>query len=160
MTRIFLSLSFAALAVTAQAQDVTECGTYLKDIAAATVDELSTEYQRLKSYSNPYCDTTNSDFHRIMKTLAEKQVAAKATPEAVQAAMGTPYFAGTLADYENQKVTVGRDGKMIGNPLPPQYKVPAGDYYVVYFWRKKDYLIYAFKAGKASAQAWWEKGKY
>lgn len=142
------------------AQEVSPCGTLLENIQTATIEQLSAEYQRLHSYQNPFCDTTQSDYHKVMVALAQKHVAAKSKKEAVIASMSEPLFSGTLAEYENQKVTLGRDGKMSGTPLPPQYKIPPGDYYVVYLWRKKDYLVYAFKNGACVAQAWWEKGKY
>lgn len=142
------------------AQNPGACGTQLESITEASVEDLGKEYQRLKSYNNPYCDTTNSDFHLIMKELGNKLVAGKATQDAIIAQLGEPYFHGSLAEYENQKVTVGRNGKMMGKALPPQFKIPSGDYYVVYLWRKKDYLVFALKSGSASALSWWEKGKY
>lgn len=141
-------------------QEPTACGTLLESIEAATIDELGTDYRRLQSYGNPYCDTTNSDLHKMMEALAQKLTAAKSNPDAVVAQLGEPYYRGTLSDYENQKVTVGRGGQMLGKALPPQYKIPAGDYYVVYLWREKDYLIFGFSANKASAYKWWEKGNY
>lgn len=141
-------------------QDPGACGTLIEDLKSASIEQLGQEYQRLKSYNNPYCDTTNSDYHKIMAELANKLVAGKADKEAIIAEFGAPYFQGTIEEYEGQKVQVGRDGKMIGTMLPPQFKIPAGDYYLVYLWRKKDYLTFALKGGKASGSSWWEKGKY
>lgn len=160
MNKTLISLAFLIMSTVAIGQEVSPCGSFIKDMDKATTEELTAEYQRLKSYENPFCDTTNSDFHKIMKTLAPKLVTAKSKSEAIIAAFGEPYFSGTLAEYENQKVSVGRDGKMIGTVLPPMYKVPPGEFYIVYLWRKKDYLIFALKGGTASASAWWEKGKY
>jgi len=142
------------------AQDPGACGTLIEDLHSATIEQLGQEYQRLKSYNNPYCDTTNSDFHKIMVELADKLVSGKAGKEAIIAEFGAPYFQGTLEEYENQKVQVGRNGKMIGTVLPPQFKIPAGEYYLVYLWRQKDYLVFALKGGAATASSWWEKGKY
>ena len=101
-----------------------------------------------------------SSLHKMMEELAKKLTAANSSPDAVVTQLGEPYYRGALSDYENQKVTVGRGGKMLGKSLPPQYKIPAGDYYVVYLWRDKDYLIFGFNAEKATAYKWWEKGNY
>ena len=160
MKKVISALIVTLFAASMIAQDVTPCGTYLKDINTASIEELAKEYQRLFSYGNPYCDTTNSDFHKIMKTLASKMVTAKSTKDVIKTNMGTPYFEGTLSEYENQKVTLGRNGKPIGKQLPPQYKIPAGEYYIVYLWREKDYMVFALKADKAAASGWWEKGDY
>lgn len=146
--------------ITASAQEPTACGTMLESIPDAGIEELGKEYQRLKSYSNPYCDTTNSDFHKIMQELANKFKSSGSSADQVIAQMGEPYFRGSLAEYENQKVTVGRGGKMLGKALPPQFKIPAGEYYIVYLWREKDYLVLAQKAGKTVDYSWWEKGNY
>lgn len=95
-----------------------------------------------------------------MEELAKELNTSKANADAIVAQLGEPYYRGPLSDYENQKVTVGRGGKMLGKALPPQFKIPAGDYYVVYFWRNKDYLTFALKGGQASEYSWWEKGNY
>ena len=142
------------------AQEPTACGTMLEDIESASLEELGKEYRRLASYNNPYCDTTNSDLHKLMKQIALTMKGSKSTPDQIVAQLGEPYYRGPLSDYENQKVTVGRGGKMLGKALPPQFKIPAGDYYVVYFWRNKDYLTFALKGGQASEYSWWEKGNY
>jgi hypothetical protein len=136
------------------------CSTLLEDIQSASMDEVSTDYLRLLSYHNPYCDTTDSDFQKLMIRLSEQLVAAKASKETIVAHMGEPYYMGALADYESQKVTVGRDGKASGKALPPSYKLPTGEYFVVYLWRKKDYLVFALKGGKVTEIRWWQKGDY
>lgn len=160
MQRTCVLIGVMLLASTSFCQEPTACGTLLPSIENATIEELGKEYQRLKSYNNPYCDTTNSDYHKIMIELGNELVKAKSNKDAIIAQLGEPYFQGTLQEYEGQKVRVGRDGKMIGTVLPPQFKIPAGEYYVVYLWRKKDYLVFALKSGAATASAWWEKGKY
>jgi hypothetical protein len=136
------------------------CSTTLESIDNATMDEVSTEYRRLLSYRNPYCDTTGSDFEKLMRKLSGQLLETKASTENVLISMGDPYYKGSLAEFENQKVTIGRDGKPSGKSLPPSYKLPAGEYFVVYLWRKKDYLIFAFKGGNVVATKWWKKGDY
>lgn len=161
MKRIAIVSAWSLFAIVAHAQEVTSaCGTSIKDLSAATIEELGAEYRRLDSYHNPYCDTTDSDYHKLMKELAKKLKVSAADADAVVTQMGEPYFRGTLAEYEGQKVTIGRNGQPIGKSLPPQFKIPAGDYYVVYLWRKKDYLVFAFKADKCAGFSWWEKGNY
>ena len=155
-----LLMAFCFGIQTIQAQEPTACGTMLESIEGAPIDELGKEYRRLKSYSNPYCDTTNSDLHKLMEELANQLNTSNATADAIVAQYGEPYYRGPLSDYENQKVTVGRGGKMLGKALPPQFKIPAGDYYVVYFWRNKDYLTFALKGSQSSEYSWWEKGNY
>ncbi len=142
------------------AQSPSACGTTLESIKNANTDELIAEFKRLHSYSNPYCDTTNSDYHKIMISLANQFTASHASSDQVLEAMGEPYFKGPLSEYENLKVTIGRGGKPIGKSLPPQFKIPGGDYYVVYLWRNKDYLTFAFKDNGCSGHTWWEKGNY
>jgi hypothetical protein len=136
------------------------CSTELEDISTTDIESLSKEYLRLASYKNPYCDTTGSDFELIMKQLEKQIVAAGSSKENVLQMMGTPYYHGPLVEYENQKLTIGRDGKPKGKSLPPSYKIPTGEYYVVYLWRKKDYLVFALKGGKVVDSTWWEKGNY
>ena len=85
----FLSILFIT---SASAQQPSACGTLLEDISAGTIEELGAEYRRLKSYSNPYCDTTDSDFNKIMNELAKKLVASKSSSEAIIAQLETPYF--------------------------------------------------------------------
>ena len=136
------------------------CTTELESIADGNLDEVSKEYLRLKSYNNPYCDTTGSVFQALTLQLEKQLVATSASKEKVLSSMGSPYYQGPLADYENQKVTIGRDGKPSGKALPPAYKIPTGEYYIVYLWRKKDYLVFAFKGGKVIESRWWEKGNY
>lgn len=160
MQKVIVVCCLLFLSIPLFSQDPGACGTLIEDLKSASIEQLGQEYQRLKSYNNPYCDTTNSDYHKIMMELANKLVANKADKEAIIAEFGAPYFQGTLEEYEGQKVQVGRDGKMIGTMLPPQFKVPAGEYYLVYLWRKKDYLTFALKGNKASGSSWWEKGKY
>lgn len=143
-----------------KAQEPTACGTTLEDISTASTDDLGSEYRRLASYGNPYCDTTNSDLHKLMEQLAKNLKASKASAAQIVAQLGEPYYQGSIADYENQKVTVGRGGKMLGKALPPQFKIPSGEYYVVYFWRNKDYLTFALKAEQCVDFNWWEKGNY
>ncbi len=136
------------------------CSTLLEDISTADLRSLAKEYTRLASYKNPYCDTTGSDFEMIMKQLEKSIVASGSSKEQVLEMMGTAYYHGPLAEYENQKLTIGRDGKPKGKSLPPSYKIPTGDYYIVYLWRKKDYLVFALKGGKVVDSTWWEKGNY
>lgn len=136
------------------------CETTIESIETASTDELSSEYRRLLSYKNPYCDTTGSDFELLMDALAAKLSANKATKDQVLQAMGEPYYQGALADYENQKVTIGRDGKPSGKSLPPTYKIPSGEYYIVYLWRNKDYVVFALKGGAVSEHKRWVKGDY
>jgi hypothetical protein len=136
------------------------CSTELEDISTTDIESLSKEYLRLASYKNPYCDTTGSDFELIMKQLEKQIVAAGSSKENVLQMMGTPYYHGPLAEYENQKLTIGRDGKPKEKSLPPSYRIPTGEYYVVYLWRKKDYLVFALKGGKVVDSTWWEKGNY
>ncbi len=143
-----------------KAQEPTACGTALEDMETASIEELGAEYRRLASYNNPYCDTTNSDLHKLMQQIAKNMKESKANADQVVAELGEPYYRGPLSDYENQKVTVGRNGKMLGKVLPPQFKIPSGEYYVVYFWRNKDYLTFAFKAEQCAEYSWWEKGNY
>ena len=143
-----------------KAQEPTACGTLLEDIESASLEEAGKEYRRLASYNNPYCDTTNSDLHKLMNHIAMSLKDSKANADQVVAELGEPYYRGPLSDYENQKVTVGRNGKMLGKALPPQFKIPSGEYYVVYLWRKKDYLTFAFKADQCAEYSWWEKGNY
>lgn len=142
------------------AQDRGACGTLLESLPEASIEELGKDFRRLHSYRNPYCDTTNSDYHLLMKELANKMTAAHYNKDQILAQMGEAYFHGPISEYENQKVTIGRDGKRIGKSLPPQFKVPSGDYYVVYFWRNKDYLVFALQDGATTAHTWWEKGNY
>lgn len=156
----FLLLIVTTFSLATNAQEPTACGTMLEDIASASTEELGKEYRRLASYNNPYCDTTNSDLHKLMKQLASNLKASKANADAIVAQLGEPYYRGSLSDYENQKVTVGRNGKMIGKALPPQFKIPSGDYYVVYLWRDKDYLTFALKGDACTDFSWWEKGNY
>ncbi len=156
-------LAIVALFAVAQVQDLQAqgaCSSTLESIENANMEEVSAEYKRLLSYQNPYCDTTGSDFEKLMKKLSAQLLEAKATTEIVLQNMGEPYYRGSLADYENQKVTIGRDGKPSGKSLPPAYKLPAGEYFVVYLWRKKDYLIFAVKGGKVVTTKWWKKGDY
>lgn len=155
---VFSTLFFISLG--SFAQGVTACGTSLESIADASIEDLGSEYRRLKSYSNPYCDTTNSEFHQIMKELAKKFKISGTNADGIVAQMEEPYFRGSLSEYENQKVTVGRNGQMLGKSLPPQFKIPAGEYYVVYLWRNKDYLVLALKGDKCTGFSWWEKGNY
>ena len=136
------------------------CTTVLPSLDNASAVELCQEYKRLKSYKNPYCDTTNSVFHDVMNRIGDKVVEEKLSKEAILEAMGDPYYHGTLADYESQKVTLGRDGKQKGKALPPGYKIPTGEYYIVYLWRDKDYLTIALKGNQAMESRWWEKGNY
>jgi hypothetical protein len=136
------------------------CETSITDVNASSLSDLSAEYLRLASYKNPYCDTTNSDFDKIQKALSNSITTAKSSQEEVIAMMGTPYYQGPLAEYENQKVTIGRDGKPMGKSLPPSYKIPTGEYFIVYLWRKKDYLVFALKGGKVTDSTWWQKGDY
>lgn len=136
------------------------CSTILKSIENAETDSLGFEYKRLLSYKNPYCDTTGSDFEKIMRTLEKKLVTDNVSTEDVVKQMGTPYYKGALADYENQKLTLGRDGKATGKALPPSYKIPTGEYFIVYLWRNKDYLVFALKGGKVVESRWWEKGDF
>ncbi|MDB4105345.1 hypothetical protein N9545_07445 [Salibacteraceae bacterium] len=136
------------------------CSTLLESIENASLDEASVEFKRLLSYKNPYCDTTGSDFEKLMKKVSIDLLEVKASTDQVLGSMGEPYYKGSLADYENQKVTIGRNGKPSGKSLPPSYKLPAGEYFAVYLWRKKDYLIFAFKGGNATATKWWQKGDY
>lgn len=155
---LFLSTFFSAMLINANGQG--GCSTELEDMATSELDVLAKEYLRLASYKNPYCDTTGSDFDLIMKQLDKKIVAAGSGKQEVMAMMGTPYYHGPLAEYENQKLTIGRDGKPKGKSLPPSYKIPTGDYYIVYLWRKKDYLVFALKSDKVVESTWWEKGNY
>lgn len=136
------------------------CETSITDISGSSLADLSAEYLRLASYKNPYCDTTNSAFDKVQKALASSITAAKSSQEEVTSMMGTPYYQGPLAEYENQKVTIGRDGKPMGKSLPPSYKIPTGEYYIVYLWRKKDYLVFALKGGKVTDSTWWQKGDF
>lgn len=160
MKSLFTILLLAIFTLGAKAQEPTACGTLLEQIEGAPLDALSKEYFRLQSYQNPYCDTTNSDYHLLMKEMAQQMKASGANAETIVAHLGEPYYRGSLAEYENQKVKIGRGGKMIGKALPPQFKIPAGEYYVVYFWRDKDYLVFALKGGACTAYTWWEKGNY
>lgn len=136
------------------------CGTTLPSIEEASIDELGAEYRRLGSYKNPYCDTTGSDFQLIMQRLAKEIVSHNATQDKAMELMPDAYYHGPLSEYENQKLTIGRDGKAKGKALPPSYKIPTGDYYIVYLWRKKDYLVFALKSGQVIEHTWWEKGNY
>ena len=136
------------------------CSTLLESIENASLDEASAEFNRLLSYKNPYCDTTGSDFEKLMKKVSHDLLGIKASTDQVLGSLGAPYYKGSLADYENQKVTIGRNGKPSGKSLPPSYKLPAGEYFAVYLWRKRDYLIFAFKDGNATATKWWKKGDY
>lgn len=161
MTRLFLSAFVLLLLGTPmhlRAQG--GCSTLLESIEDAPLDEVSKEYRRLKSYNNPYCDTTGSDLEKIMRTLGDQLVAAGASKDQVLTSMGEPYYKGALADYEKQKLTIGRDGKPTGKALPPSYKIPTGDYFIVYLWRNKDYLVFALKGDKTTESRWWEKGNY
>ena len=155
-----LTVASAIVCVGLFAQEPTACGTMLESIEGASLDALSKEYVRLKSYQNPYCDTTNSDYHKLMKEMASQLKSGGADAETIVAYLGEPYYRGSLAEYENQKVRVGRGGQMIGKALPPQFKIPAGEYYVVYLWREKDYLVFALKGGSCTDFTWWEKGNY
>ncbi len=136
------------------------CSTTLESIENASMEEASSEFRRLLSYRNPYCDTTGSDFEKLMKKVSGQLLDSKASTETILNTMGEPYYKGSLADYENQKVTIGRNGKPSGKSLPPSYKLPAGEYFVVYLWRKKDYLIFALKGGNTVTTKWWTKGDY
>jgi len=136
------------------------CNTTLESIETASLEELSQDFLRLASYRNPYCDTTNSDYEKVMKRMEVVMKEQKVSKEDIIRLMGTPYYHGPLAEYENQKLTIGRDGKPKGKSLPPSYKIPPGEYYVVYLWRKKDYLVFALKGNQVSETTWWEKGSY
>ncbi|NQV54161.1 MAG: hypothetical protein HQ500_13325 [Flavobacteriales bacterium] len=161
MTRLLiLSVACGMLLLTSNIQAQGGCSTLLESIDDAPMEEVSTEFRRLKSYNNPYCDTTGSDFEKLMKKLGDQLVEVGATKDQVLSSMGEPYYQGALADYENQKLTIGRDGKPTGKALPPSYKIPSGDYFIVYLWRKKDYLVFALKGDKTAESRWWEKGKY
>ncbi|MBT3647805.1 MAG: hypothetical protein HN542_06150 [Flavobacteriales bacterium] len=156
------SLSLAALLLlfmnTSYAQG--GCTTLLESLEAASATELCGEHKRLRSYKNPYCDTTNSIFHDIMKQIGIKAAKEGLTKEVVLSNMGEPYYHGPLADYEKQKVSVGRNGTRTGKALPPAYKIPTGEYYIVYFWRETDYLVFALKGGVVVETRWWEKGNF
>lgn len=136
------------------------CTTLLESLEAATAEELCAEHKRLRSYKNPYCDTTNSTFHDIMKQIGLKAAKEGLTKETILTKMGEPYYHGPLADYEKQKVSVGRNGTRTGKALPPAYKIPTGEYYIVYFWRETDYLVFALKGGVVAETRWWKKGDY
>ncbi|GAB5539433.1 MAG: hypothetical protein Salg2KO_15360 [Salibacteraceae bacterium] len=153
---ILFSLCFSLV----QAQAPSACGTMLESIEGAPLEELGKEFKRLDAYSNPYCDTTNSDYHKLMIEIANQITSMHGGEAQILSALGEPYFKGPLSEYENQKVTVGRGGKPIGKSLPPQFKIPSGDYYIVYFWRNKDYLTFALKDGACTGHTWWEKGNY
>ncbi len=169
MNKTFLLLAIASLVSiqSLKAQDTTEaeqteydttCTTQLTDMEAASLQELSDEMLRLKYMRVVACKRVDSDLHKVMKTMGRKLTAQKATREEIEQYMKKPYFAGTLSEYENQKVTVGRGGKVIGTFLPPMFEVPAGDSYVVYLWyTKKDYLVFALKEGKVVDSTWWHK---
>ena len=161
MTRLWiLSIACGMMFLTTNIQAQGGCSTLLESIDDAPMEEVSKEFRRLKSYNNPYCDTTGSDFEMLMKKLGDQLVEVGATKDQVLSSMGEPYYKGALTDYENQKLTIGRDGKPTGKALPPSYKIPSGDYFIVYLWRKKDYLVFALKGDKTSESRWWEKGKY
>ncbi len=161
MKALILAITFSFFfAINYNAQEPTACGTLVDDLESATLEELGKEYRRLASYNNPYCDTTNSNLHKLMKLIALRMSESKATAEKVVTELGEPYYQGPLSDYENQKVILSRNGKMLGKVLPPQFKIPSGEYYVVYFWRNKDYLTFAFKADQCTEYGWWEKGNY
>jgi len=136
------------------------CSSILESIEAASLDEASQEFLRLGSYKNPYCDTTGSDYEQLMKKLEVLLTEASASKEMVVEKMGTPYYQGALAEYENQKLTIGRNGKPMGKALPPSYKIPTGEYFIVYLWRNKDYLVFALKGNTVTEARWWEKGDY
>jgi len=157
LTPLLLTLLFAAHLPTFGQGG---CTTTLESIESAAFGELAAEYKRLHSYANPYCDTTNSQFHEIMIALGKKGKSEKIGQAEIVSSMGTPYFEGTLSSYEAQKITVGRNGRQTGKALPPAYKIPTGEYYIVYLWRKKDYLVFACQGGKVVDSKWWEKGDY
>lgn len=159
---VLFALAASFLSMDAMAQDDpgydTTCTTQLENIEAASLQTLSDEMLRLKYLRVVTCKAIDSDLHKVMKTLGTKLTAKKAGQEEIVKYMGKPYFAGSLAEYEGQKVTVGRGGKIIGTFLPPMFEVPSGDAYVVYLWyTKKDYLVFAMKDGKVTDSTWWHK---
>jgi hypothetical protein len=155
---LFLGLGIALGSLNANAQG--GCSSLLESIESASMEEVAQDYRRLLSYKNPYCDTTGSDFEQLMKRAGVLITEAKVPQSKVVELMGEPYYQGMLSDYEKQKLTLGRDGKPTGKALPPLYKIPTGEYYIVYFWRNKDYLVFACKGGKVSESRWWEKGNF
>ena len=132
-----------------------DCATLLK-IDSASVEELAKEYHRLKDAKIVACDTTNSTFHHIMKAIGTGMSKARMSQSKTVELMGTPYWQGTSAEYEGNKVSLVR-GKVVGAVLPPMFEIPAGDSYVLYQWRKKDLMIIAFKGGVASDVSWYAK---
>lgn len=132
-----------------------DCATLLK-IDSASVEELAKEYHRLKDAKIVACDTTNSTYHNIMKAIGRGMIAEKTTQDKAIELMGAPYWKGTSAEYEGNKVSLVR-GKVVGAVLPPMFEIPAGDSYVLYLWRNKDYMIIAFKGGVASDVSWYRK---
>lgn len=157
-TGIILGITFFLSAGSMSAQG--GCSSILPSIEEASLDEVSKDYLRLHSYNNPYCDTANSDYDKLMHRLADMLEEVQASPDMVLEKMGKPYYRGALADYEKQKLTLGRDGKPTGKALPPSYKIPTGDYFIVYYWKNEYYLVHAFKAGKLSEARWWKKGDF
>jgi len=159
---LLFCLSLTVAVAETRAQDDpgydTTCVTQLKSLDAASLQTLSDEMLRLKYLRVVACKSIDSDLHKVMKTMATKLTKKKAGKEEIVKYMGKPYFAGTLADYEGQKVTVGRGGKPVGTFLPPMFQVPSGDSYVVYLWyTKEDYLVFALKQGKVVDSTWWHK---
>lgn len=160
MKKNLLALGLALITFSLSANAQGGCGTLLESIEDAPMEEVGNEFRRLLSYKNPYCDTTGSDLQLLMEKLGKQLVEAKASKELVLSTMGTPYYKGALADYENQKLTIGRNGKPTGKALPPSYKLPTGEYFIVYLRRNKDYLVFAFKGDTCTDSTWWEKGNY
>lgn len=155
MKKIFSLLAFTAILSTAMAQYPGDCYTAI-DFNTASVDEMTKEYHRLKEAQILACDTTNSTFHKLMQAIGKGIVKEKSEQAKVLELMGTPYWQGTSSEYENNKISLVR-GKVVGTVLPPMFEIPAGETYVIYLWRKTDYLIIAFKGGKASATSWYKK---
>jgi hypothetical protein len=156
-TLVTLTLSFLFLSSIAQ---TSLCGTSIQNFKETSIEELGNEFKRLKAYNNPYCDTTNSDLYKLMNQLAFEHKKAKSKPDGVIVSMGKPYFRGTMTEYEDLTLKVKHKGGKIENTLPPLFKIPAGRYYMVYLWRKKDYLVYAFTDNKCVGYSWWEMGDY
>lgn len=155
MKKFFSLIAFFASFSLAFAQYPGDCYTDL-DLKTATVDEMTKEYHRLKDAQILACDTTNSTFHKLMQAIGKGIVKDKLEQAKVVELMGTPYWQGTSYEYENNKISLVR-GKVVGTVLPPMFEIPAGETYVIYLWRKTDYLVIAFKGGKASGVSWYKK---